>query len=71
MNQWEYSRKELRNNPKVILDDVLTKILNLKTLSREEFNEETQDFDYLCSAIGTGGTLSGISKYAEEHCRCF
>ena len=43
MNQWEYSRKELRNNPKVILDDVLTKILNLKTLSREEFNEETQD----------------------------
>lgn len=30
-------------------------------------NEETQDFDYLCSAIGTGGTLSGISKFAEEH----
>lgn len=43
VNQWEYSRKELKNNPKVILDDVLTKILNLKTLSREEFNEETQD----------------------------
>ena len=30
-------------------------------------NEETQDFDYLCSAIGTGGTLSGISKFAEEY----
>ena len=30
-------------------------------------NEETQDFDYLCSAIGTGGTISGISKFAEEH----
>ena len=30
-------------------------------------NEETQDFDYLCSAIGTGGTLSGISKFAEKH----
>ena len=30
-------------------------------------NEETQDFDYLCSAIGTGGTLSGISKFAAEH----
>ena len=43
VNQWEYSRKHLRDNPKVILDDVLTKILNLKTLSREEFHEETQD----------------------------
>ena len=30
-------------------------------------NEETQDFDYLCSAIGTGGTISGISKFAEEY----
>jgi 1-aminocyclopropane-1-carboxylate deaminase len=30
-------------------------------------NEETQDFDYLCSAIGTGGTISGIAKFAEEH----
>lgn len=30
-------------------------------------NEETQDFDYLCSAIGTGGTISGISKFAEKH----
>ena len=30
-------------------------------------NEETQDFDYLCSAIGTGGTISGISKFAKEH----
>ena len=30
-------------------------------------NEETQDFDYLCSSIGTGGTISGISKFAEEH----
>jgi len=43
VNQWEYSRKHLKDNPKVILDDVLTKILNLKTLSREEFNEKTQD----------------------------
>ena len=30
-------------------------------------NEETKDFDYLCSAIGTGGTISGISKFAEKH----
>ncbi|SDE30393.1 1-aminocyclopropane-1-carboxylate deaminase/D-cysteine desulfhydrase [Riemerella columbipharyngis] len=26
---------------------------------------ETKYFDYLCSAVGTGGTLAGISKYAE------
>jgi len=29
--------------------------------------EETQDFDYLCSAIGTGGTVSGIAKFAKPH----
>lgn len=27
----------------------------------------TEDFDYLCSAVGTGGTISGLSKYAREH----
>lgn len=30
-------------------------------------DERIKDFDYLCSAIGTGGTLSGLSKYAESH----
>lgn len=25
---------------------------------------ETQDFDYLCTAVGTGGTLAGISRFA-------
>lgn len=29
--------------------------------------EETQQFDYLCSAVGTGGTVSGISKFAQDH----
>lgn len=29
-------------------------------------SEETKDFDYLCSAVGTGGTLGGLSKYCEE-----
>lgn len=29
--------------------------------------EETKDFDYLCSAIGTGGTVSGIAKFAQPH----
>jgi len=28
---------------------------------------DTKEFDYLCSAVGTGGTLAGISKYCEEN----
>lgn len=28
---------------------------------------ETKDFHYLCSSVGTGGTLAGISKFCEEH----
>lgn len=28
--------------------------------------EETEAFDYLCCAVGTGGTLAGISKFAED-----
>lgn len=27
--------------------------------------KETNEFDYLCCAVGTGGTLAGISKFAE------
>jgi len=30
-------------------------------------NEDTKDFDYLCTAVGTGGTISGISKFCEEN----
>ncbi|GEN77282.1 1-aminocyclopropane-1-carboxylate deaminase [Chryseobacterium hagamense] len=30
-------------------------------------NDETKDFDYLCTAVGTGGTIAGISKYCEDH----
>lgn len=30
-------------------------------------NEETKDFDYLCCAVGTGGTIAGISKFAEAN----
>ena len=29
--------------------------------------EETISFDYLCTAVGTGGTIAGISKFAEEN----
>ncbi|GGG54192.1 1-aminocyclopropane-1-carboxylate deaminase/D-cysteine desulfhydrase [Epilithonimonas arachidiradicis] len=28
---------------------------------------DTKDFDYLCTAVGTGGTIAGISRFAEEH----
>jgi 1-aminocyclopropane-1-carboxylate deaminase len=30
-------------------------------------NDETTEFDYLCCAVGTGGTLAGISKNAERY----
>lgn len=30
-------------------------------------NEETKEFDFLCCAVGTGGTLAGISKFAAEN----
>ena len=30
-------------------------------------NDETKCFDYLCTAVGTGGTIAGISKFAEEN----
>jgi 1-aminocyclopropane-1-carboxylate deaminase len=30
-------------------------------------NDETKEFDYLCCAVGTGGTLAGISKFAENY----
>ncbi|MEC5158045.1 1-aminocyclopropane-1-carboxylate deaminase/D-cysteine desulfhydrase [Chryseobacterium sp. MP_3.2] len=29
--------------------------------------EETKSFDYLCTAVGTGGTVAGISKFAEKN----
>ena len=29
--------------------------------------DETKDFDYICSAVGTGGTVSGLSKFAQPH----
>lgn len=30
-------------------------------------NDQTKDFDYLCTAVGTGGTVAGISKFSEEN----
>ncbi len=29
--------------------------------------DETKDFDYICNAVGTGGTVSGLSKFAQPH----
>lgn len=28
-------------------------------------NNDTKDFDYLCTAVGTGGTIAGISEFCE------
>ena len=30
-------------------------------------SEQTKSFDYLCTAVGTGGTVAGISKFAEQN----
>ena len=30
-------------------------------------NSYTESFDYLCTAVGTGGTVAGISKFAEKN----
>lgn len=30
-------------------------------------NSDTKDFDYLCIAVGTGGSVAGISKFSEEN----
>lgn len=30
-------------------------------------NNDTKDFDYLCTAVGTGGTISGISEFCKEN----
>lgn len=30
-------------------------------------NEETKEFNYICAAVGTGGTVAGLSKYAETN----
>lgn len=30
-------------------------------------NSDTQEFDYLCTAVGTGGTIAGLSKFAKQN----
>ncbi|MBD8081958.1 1-aminocyclopropane-1-carboxylate deaminase/D-cysteine desulfhydrase [Chryseobacterium caseinilyticum] len=30
-------------------------------------NNDTKDFDYLCTAVGTGGTLAGLSEFCEDN----
>ena len=58
----------MKDPRKISLSLVVQKEEPMKMQWRIQFmlNEETQDFDYLCSAIGTGGTISGISKFAER-----
>ncbi|AQX09439.1 1-aminocyclopropane-1-carboxylate deaminase/D-cysteine desulfhydrase [Elizabethkingia ursingii] len=42
---------------------------NLQAIEGVKFmlTEHTKDFDYLCTAVGTGGSIAGISKYAKEN----
>lgn len=30
-------------------------------------NNDTKDFDYLCTAVGTGGTAAGLSQFCEDN----
>ncbi|HBV16215.1 1-aminocyclopropane-1-carboxylate deaminase/D-cysteine desulfhydrase [Chryseobacterium carnipullorum] len=30
-------------------------------------NDQTKDFDYLCTAVGTGGTVAGMAKFCKEY----
>ncbi|WP_027375769.1 1-aminocyclopropane-1-carboxylate deaminase/D-cysteine desulfhydrase [Kaistella palustris] len=34
---------------------------------RHMLSEQTKSFDYLCTAAGTGGTVAGLSRFAEDH----
>jgi len=34
---------------------------------RYMLGNDTKDFDYLCTAVGTGGTIAGVSRFAEQH----
>lgn len=36
---------------------------------RHMLTEQTKSFDYLCTAVGTGGTVAGLSRFAEENQR--
>lgn len=50
----------------LIIPEGGTNILAVKGI-QHMLNEGTKSFDYLCTAVGTGGTVAGISKFAEEH----
>lgn len=72
------SREEYRDKDKITQDlvdkypDALiveeggTNELAVKGI-RYLLDHRTKDFDYLCTAVGTGGTIAGISKYCEEN----
>lgn len=72
------NREDYRNKEKLI--EKYLKI-NSKALFIEEggtnelavegiqhmMDEQTKEFDYLCAAVGTGGTIAGISKFASQN----
>jgi len=40
LNQWRFAQSKLKNNPRVLLDEILTYILDSKTLDRDAFREK-------------------------------
>jgi len=37
-------------------------VLGIKNM----LNDQTKEFDYLCAAVGTGGTLAGLSRFSQS-----
>ena len=52
----------------LIIPEGGTNLLAVKGI-QHMLSDDTKNFDYLCTAVGTGGTVSGLSQFAEEHQR--
>lgn len=50
----------------LIIEEGGTNELAVKGI-RNMLGNATKDFDYLCTAVGTGGTIAGISRYCEDN----
>lgn len=75
VNREEYREKEILKKKirkefphALIIEEGGTSPLAVEGI-RYMLSEKTKEFHYLCSAVGTGGTLAGISKFCEDHQR--
>lgn len=71
----KYREKEMLKNQfqqqfpnALIIEEGGTNELAVKGI-QNMLGNRTKDFHYLCSAVGTGGTIAGISKYCEDNQR--